>query len=287
MLLWGRVDDVCRGQVADNSSVVQVCEPISLTDPRLVWVLLAVLLLLMPDLSEIELGGVLSLKRIVQEVKADNDELRGAVAELRVTTAQIASQQQQVNIHLETATLPEAVATFQSDVVAGETGPLTTAEETGAYATLAFSSALAGFVSELFPAWEDEVTLIGWVLGENGTFEPTYLLDPQPASVVEEVAEELDPTAVAGSPVAVSFHDGGVVVTAYAVTDPTFGLGEKLVGALSVVLNDEELGNGLVGDTATPQGPPDLVTLAAGAEAAAGAYALLLLRVLGEPSTLD
>ena len=53
MLLWGKVADVCRDEVAD-SKVVQLCEPMALTDPRLMWVVLAVLLLLLPDVSELD-----------------------------------------------------------------------------------------------------------------------------------------------------------------------------------------------------------------------------------------
>lgn len=281
MLLWGRVEDVCRDQVADNSAVVQTCEPIALTDPRLVWVVLAVLLLLLPDLSEIELGGVFSLKRAVAEVKEENEQLKDEVAELRVTTSQIA--QQQVNVHVHEHPLAEGVARFQADVDAGETGPLSPTEETGAYAHLAFNSALAGMILELFAPWQNRVTLIGWVVEDDGGFEPSYLVDAVASNVVEAVAAELDPHATTDAAPLVSFLDDHLAVTAYAVTDPALGVGEQLLGALSVIVEDP------VGsqNPSSDEHAPDLVTLAAGAVAAAGAYALLLLRILGEPPTLD
>jgi hypothetical protein len=278
MLLWGRVAEVCRDQVADDSSVVVTCEPIGLTDPRLVWVLVAVLLLLLPDLSEVEIGGVFALRRAVEEVKEENDQLRSDVAELRVTTSQIAQQQVSVHVH----PLAEGVAEFSADVEAGETGPLSPTEETGAYAQVAFNSALAGMIPELFSAWQDRVTLVGWVLGDDGRFQPSYLVDAVGLDVAVAVGDELDPSAASGAAPVVSYLDHCVAVTAYAVTDPALGVGEHLLGALSVIVSNE----GVESSTASPPAD-DLATLAAGAVAAAGAYALLLMRILGEPSKLD
>ena len=145
-LMWDKVADICSDQLADNSSVVKVCEPIGLTDPRIAWILLIVLLLLLPDLSEIELAGALSLKRAVTEVQRENENLRSDVQQLRITTSQIAHQQQQTNIYLYDQRVPAALAQWQADLEHGDTGALTPVEETGAFAYLAFSSALAGLV---------------------------------------------------------------------------------------------------------------------------------------------
>ena len=72
-------------------------------------------------------------------------------------------------------------------------------------------------------------------------------------------------------------------MTAYVRADAALGLGDRLLGALSVVVSDPTTGeHAPTGDALSSL----IVTLAANAEAAAGAYGLLLVRVLGEPSTL-
>lgn len=96
-------------------------------------------------------------------------------------------------------------------------------EETGAYAHLAFNSALAGMIPELFAPWQHRVTLVGWVVEDDGRCEPSYLVDAMALDVAEAVAAELDPHATADATPLVSLLDDYTAVTAYAVTDPALG----------------------------------------------------------------
>ena len=70
MLMWDQVGLVCHQEIAEaadgttpRDQVVQVCEPMALTDPRVGLFLLIVLLLLTPFFAEIEVPGILRVKR--------------------------------------------------------------------------------------------------------------------------------------------------------------------------------------------------------------------------------
>ena len=283
MLVWGGIADVCRDEIAD-SKVVQVCEPIALTDPRLVWVVLAVLLLLLPDVSELELAGVLSLKRAVAQVEGQAEVLRG---EVRQTSAALSTLTQQLTVQATAAQgqsqsvvlqVPPAgqYSSFVKDVESGDTSALTVDEEVGGYASLAFTSAMTGMLSEVFGEWSNRVGLVGWVTQGNGRFRPSYLVDDSVDQLAVDVIGDALDVADPSSGTFVTELPDLVIVTAFAPAPLTSATQVRIVGALSVLI-----------DSAEPVVVDDLDDLAAKTLAAAGAYGLLLQRVLGEPSTLE
>lgn len=71
---------VCGQQVSEGK-VLDVCTAITMTDPRVVLVFLAVALLLLPDIQELNIGGVFSIKRQVAEAKGAAEKAAGAAKE--------------------------------------------------------------------------------------------------------------------------------------------------------------------------------------------------------------
>ena len=67
--------------------------------------------------------------------------------------------------------------TFVADVASNDTSPLTAEEEEGGYTSLAFSSAMAGLLTEVFDAWSGRTGLVGWVAQGDGSFEATHFVD--------------------------------------------------------------------------------------------------------------
>lgn len=58
----------CRDVVAE-SAVVQICEPLAVSSPLVLLVALIVALLLMPELSELELAGLVKLRARVARAR--------------------------------------------------------------------------------------------------------------------------------------------------------------------------------------------------------------------------
>ena len=75
----------CREQVAATGTLVTVCRPLGTDDIVLVGlIVLGAGLLLWPDLSELGVGGLLTIKRQVAETKAVTDQLQGDVRALGI-----------------------------------------------------------------------------------------------------------------------------------------------------------------------------------------------------------
>lgn len=277
--MWGKVADVCRDEVAD-SKVVQVCEPMALTDPRPVWVVLAVLLLLLPDVSELELAGVLSLKRAVAQVEGQAEQLRGEAHKLQAITTQLNQQrveqgQGQAVYNIFPQDLGPQLTRFLDDVASNDTTAMTKDEELGGFTSLIIRSALTGMLTEVFAAWSGRVNLIGWVRLADGSYEPWYLVatvNSDIAALAKTHVRDGDPF---GDPL-VTVGDDVVVVTAFTATPEADQATRRVLGALSVLIESDE-----------EPTEEEFEDLGAKAEAAAGAYGLLLLRVLGGPTTLD
>ena len=77
----GRLPTMCRDAVAQvgESGVVRLCAPIGVTDVPFVCLLAALAVLVMPDVGELEFGGV-KLRRLIQ---SELEPTRASVSELR------------------------------------------------------------------------------------------------------------------------------------------------------------------------------------------------------------
>lgn len=169
MLLWDHVPPTCHDEVASTEAaktpaelVVQVCEPMTATDPRVFLFLLVILLLLLPWVSEVEVAGLFRVKRQVEEAKKEVDGLRESVrtaqaqvATLSATTVAQQVQQTKVEVQLHDHRREDSAET-QEHALAGQPPDEVTA---GAFAQVALTAALEG-LSTLFP---EECVPVGMV----------------------------------------------------------------------------------------------------------------------------
>jgi hypothetical protein len=88
----------CQEQVArvGNSPLVKSCGPLSLTDPPMLALLIVACVLILPDLSSIEIPGVIRLEREIEKQAIRQDELAGMVQRLDLAVHQ--QQQQHVSV---------------------------------------------------------------------------------------------------------------------------------------------------------------------------------------------
>jgi hypothetical protein len=260
--VWARgLPQVCKDAVAD-STVVRVCEPMSATDPRVLLFLLLVGLLLFPELSELELAGVLTLRRRLDEVRQEATELKSELAHIRTQATALsqatANSRNQIRVDVRQQQTGAALV----EAGGGDDGVFDGDEEAGAYAQLAFEAGLAG-LTRLLPQAEDDVSLVGYTVGDDGHLEATYFT----GEVNEEDLNRL--TALVNRPqvpvTTVTALNDGFAAFSFATVNGV------VVGALAVRVPD-----GQVPDNAA------LEALGAGAEVAAGTYARLLVDLLGE-----
>jgi hypothetical protein len=101
-LTWGRT--VCGDALAStgDQGVVRVCRPVAITDAPVLGGLLLILLLLLPDLSEIGIPGFLSLKRQVREQESRLEEQGARLAMLHAEVRQAIGLQQAVSQEVDT-----------------------------------------------------------------------------------------------------------------------------------------------------------------------------------------
>lgn len=160
MLLWDRVPTTCHDEISSTEAakapaelVVQVCEPMAATDPRVVLFLLVILLLLLPWFSEVEVAGLFSVKKQVEDARKEVDGLRESVrtaqaqvATLSATTIAQQVQQTKVEVQLHDHRREDSAET-QEHALAGRPPDEVTA---GAFAQVALTAALEG-LHTLFP----------------------------------------------------------------------------------------------------------------------------------------
>jgi hypothetical protein len=275
---------VCHEEVA-ATAVVQVCEPIPATDARALMFLLVAGLLLLPELSELEIAGLVTLRRKVDEAQADAAQARREVAQLsaRLTAAAAATSmgnQTTLNFYDRAQETGQALEEAEADRVVvdgpGDTPPAAQ-EPAGAFAAAAFQAGLLG-LTQFLPAWASSAEVIGFTLAEDGTYEPTYVVGDPGDQLVETVSrlvnEQLETTLIDVNP-------RRWLAAAKAVDDA----GGR-VGALAVLVRDPDLPPGP--DGAVGGGPEQFEELAAAVEVMAGSYARLLIDLLGEvPTTND
>ena len=147
---WG-LPDVCSQQLpTDSSTPVEVCEAMSATDPRALLFLLLLGALLLPDLAELEVGGVFRVRRQLDEVKGEALELKSELAHVRtqVMTAAAAAANSHSKATVENYNVfPERfteVGKALKEVNGAGDGDFDESEERGAYAAIAFESGFYG-----------------------------------------------------------------------------------------------------------------------------------------------
>ena len=279
MLLWDQVDLVCHQEIAEaadgttpRDQVVQVCEPMALTDPRVGLFLLVVLLLLAPFFAEIEVPGILRVKRQLREAEQDVDGLRHSIALTQQQVALVSaasarssarsSPKQEVNVYTERpqesgAGLSAAQESPASDVEPSE----------GAYAQVAFNAGVLG-LPLLLPDWGREAKLIGFVVAADGSLAISQVSEDVPAPAIERAL------VLVNADVTEPKVD---IEESWIVTAPALDHDGAVVGALAAIIEwDQAVPDGTSG------GPDELDEMVAEVTAAAGAYARLLIDLLGE-----
>ncbi len=100
---------MCEERLANtgNQGAVRVCHPLAVTDASVLAGLLLVLLLLLPDLSEIGIPGFLSLKRQVSQQESKLEDQAARLASFQSQLAQAMESQQTVTQNAD----PRAIAT--------------------------------------------------------------------------------------------------------------------------------------------------------------------------------
>lgn len=95
---------VCEEKLANtgNQGAVRVCHPLAVSDVPVLAGLLLVMLLLLPDLSEIGIPGFLSLKRQVSQQESKLEEQAARLVGLQAQLAQAIESQQTVTQNAET-----------------------------------------------------------------------------------------------------------------------------------------------------------------------------------------
>jgi len=265
-------------EAATDTRVVEVCEPISVTSP-IVWVvLLGAGLLLVPDFAEVQLGGVLGLRREIAEtqervagVQRDLAQMSLAMARAAAGAASSAAAQaeafaeveQHLHLHMErqaaTAAAVEAAHT-ERPVIPGRRSP-------GIYASAAMHAGMLG-LGGLFPPWCGPVQVVG-LTPDDGELEITHDYYGVRAAYLDRVRALL---AEPSGEVSVDLDEEAWVATCAALDDDG-----RAVGAVGVVLHELE----------PPADGQDLSAerleeLAAAVETAARTYARLLVDLLGE-----
>ena len=94
-----------------------MCESLSATDPLVLGWAVALVMLLLPDLRELEVGGVFRLRRAVQEVREESREVRRELAEVRLATSATSGAQAVVQMG------PDAAGDLR-EIAAGSNAPL-------------------------------------------------------------------------------------------------------------------------------------------------------------------
>jgi hypothetical protein len=266
----------CR-EAATDGGVFEVCEPVSLTSP-VFWVLLVIAgLLLVPDFAEVQLGGLLGLRRELAETQTKIAVVQRDIAELNLAAARAAasavsaaaaqaasSAEVESHLHLHLERQAETAAAVQA---ARAAQPVVGARRLpGVYASAAMHAGMLGLAG-FFPQWCGPVQVVGLTLGSDGlevTHDYFGVRTPERDRVQALLAEP-------SGAVAIDIDSRAWVAASRAIDDDG-----RVVGALGVVLSAPDVPSG--DDVPAER----LEELAAAVETAARTYARLLVDLLGE-----
>lgn len=149
---------VCRDHVSEGSlTPVSLCGPPAATDAEVVGVIAVVLLLLAPDIGEAGVAGI-TLKRRVEEAKADAATARADVAALRLTVHSL-SQNVDVTTVVESGSAAVLESLAKMGLLKGATSTVAPRRRTGGRdvprwgQTLLLTAAFDGLVGLLPERW--------------------------------------------------------------------------------------------------------------------------------------
>lgn len=174
----GGPPQVCQDAVTENAAIqsgkVELCGPVGLTDLRVALFAFAAALLLIGELSELEIAGVVSLKARVAEARAEAAEVRAEVARLRASADARSTATAVTNVYThgrpaDTAEALDRAERGELSITGADVQPLTARVDPGVAAAAAFSVAFAG-LRTLLPSWTADAAVIGYTLTAEGTF---------------------------------------------------------------------------------------------------------------------
>ena len=268
---WG-LPQVCSQQLPDGSATpVKVCEAMSATDPRALLFLLVVGALVLPDLAELEVGGVLKVRRQLDDVKGEASELKNELAHVRtqVMTAAAAAASSHSKASVETYNVYPGrradVGSALVEVAGAGDGDFDDGEELGAYAAIAFESGFYGLPRYL----SDEMTpaaVAGYVFDDD---ELTLYSVATRGGEAADALEQAQRSATAPNLTGVFFELGSHF---YEVTAPACDDRGLVVGAIAVRMPA----------TAGTLDDDDDQDTVGTVELMANTYARLLIDVMGE-----
>jgi hypothetical protein len=241
------------------------------TDSRALLFLLVVGALLLPDLAELEVGGILRVRRQLDDVKGEAAELKTEIAHIRteILTAATAAANSQSRASVENYNVfPERATDVRRayDEVAGHgDGEFDESEKRGAYAAVAFEAGFYGLPRYLSDGMTPAV-VAGYLFNADGDLELDLM------TTRGDVPAGLQDAQLAAHPPPTSgvFYDDSV--DGYVLSAPASDDQGLVVGALVVRMpvsaagSDQEDGEDVVGTVVMM----------------ANAYARLLIDVMGE-----
>lgn len=262
---------VCSQQVPSGTTVsVEICEAASVADPRFLLLVLAIGLLLLPELAEIEVAGVLKVRKQVKEAKEEVSGLSTELGHIRaqILTTAVAAANSNSRASVENYNLfPERFTDVSRALkeVAGDGGDFDAGEERGVYAAIAFEAGFYGLTRYL-PDRMMPAVVAGYVFDDNEKLA-LYSVATHGDGIGESEAAQRMAAAPRMTGVFLYEREDEYVVTAPACDDE--GL---VVGALAVRMptSAAALDQGDGGDTV---GTVELM---------ANAFARLLIDVMGD-----
>lgn len=268
VVLWVGPPVTCHQEFVDGVTV-RLCETMRLADPRSGLYLLLVALLLFPEVSELEIGGVLTLRRRLDEIGGEATRLKSELADMR--SEALALSQSSATNRTEVTTVVARPEQTGELLAAASAAPLdeTVDVDAAAYAQLAFVAGVAGLPYAL-PAIAAGSTVLAYTPSEDGRLEVN-------AASSEPAGWEVEPVTRL-----VNEHPPEPRVQrmsdCWAVTAPVLDARQRLLGAVAVLL-DPALPGVPASDTPTSAEAEEMGALA---EVAAQVYSRLLVDLLGE-----
>lgn len=284
-LLLAEKPERCGDQLTDDGQKVEVCTPIEATSPEALLVVLVIGLLLLPELTELEVGGVVTLRRAVAEAKGQATQARAEAAEARLASSQLAARvEARLTANPSATANPTVYNIFQAQQTAEAQQELAGADDArgpagapvapslGESSLVAFTAGLVGLAAQLPPVDEKvQVSVVGLTLANNRQeLEATHNPFDVPDGIVARAEQLLNEADMRPGDVVTAVELSALLVVTLALVG-----GEQVVGGLAAVLRPAP-------SLADATGDDPLDELGAAVRIAAGGYAQLLADLLGE-----